>query len=207
MRTGYTGYGGAHRVSQGQMHTDDLLTINIGGKKYMVRRSNLLADPRSKLADWFRPGTTRVIATDKGGNFFLDRDPKAFRHILGYLRLKKERCVASLALPSKPDELAKLVGECESLNLVELREMALEMLQKYVRTEEQHFVTSYVQMALRDYDAWQFEQEQASEVTDSERPEKCAFPNLPTKNGAGGTTESHHLSNFEQKSVYDEWVG
>uniref|UniRef100_A0A183C971 BTB_2 domain-containing protein n=1 Tax=Globodera pallida TaxID=36090 RepID=A0A183C971_GLOPA len=196
MRTGYTGYGGAHRVAQGQMHTDDLLTINIGGKKYMVRRSNLLADPRSKLADWFRPGTTRVIATDKGGNFFLDRDPKAFRHILGYLRLKKERCVASL------------VGECESLNLVELREMALEMLQKYVRTEEQHFVTSYVQMALRDYDAWQFEQEQASEATESERLEKGAFPNLQTKNEAGETTELHHLSNnFEQKSVYDEWVG
>lgn len=49
-----------------------------------------------------------------------------------------------LALPSKPDELAKLVGECEALNLVELREMALEMLQKYQRTEEQHYVEEIV---------------------------------------------------------------
>jgi hypothetical protein len=68
--------------------------------------------------------------------------------------------MANLALPSKPDELAKLVGECDALNLVELREMALEMLQKYLRTEEQHYVTSYVQMSMRDYDAWQFEREQ-----------------------------------------------
>lgn len=53
-----------------------------------------------------------------------------------------------------------MVGECEALNLVELKELALEMLQKYQRTEEQHFVTSYVQVALRDYESWQYEKEQ-----------------------------------------------
>src|SRR5687768_11285666 len=52
----------------------------------------------SKLADWFKPGTTRMIPSDKGGNYYLDRDPKAFRHILAYLRFKKERCVGSLGL-------------------------------------------------------------------------------------------------------------
>lgn len=56
------------------------------------------------------------------------------------------------------------MAECESLNLVELKELALDMLQKYQRTEEQHFVTSYVQVALRDYEAWQFEQEQAKNL-------------------------------------------
>jgi hypothetical protein len=97
-----------------------------------------------------------MMPADKGGNYFLDRDSKTFRHIMAYLRFKKEKCVTSLgwwqilpinspfypslALPSKPDELAKLVGECEALNLVELREMALGMLQKYQRTEEQHYV-------------------------------------------------------------------
>ena len=54
----------------------------------------------------------------------------------------------------------RLVGECEALNLVELKELALEMLQKYQRTEEQHYVTSYVQVAIRDYESWQFEREQ-----------------------------------------------
>lgn len=41
------------------------------------------------------------------GNYYLDRDPKCFRHILAYLRLKKEKFVPSLALPAKPDDLAK----------------------------------------------------------------------------------------------------
>ncbi|PAV61298.1 hypothetical protein WR25_13798 isoform B [Diploscapter pachys] len=140
---------------------DDILNVNVGGKKYTVRRTDLLADPRSKLAEWFKPGTTKPIAQDKGGNYYLDRDAKSFRHILAYLRLKKEKFVPSLALPSKPDDLAKLVGECEALNLAELKEMALDLLTKYQRTEEQHYVTSYVQMTLRDYESFQFEREQA----------------------------------------------
>lgn len=52
-------------------------------------------------------GATKPIATDKGGNIYLDRDAKTFRHILAYLRLKKEKFAPSLALPSKPDDLAK----------------------------------------------------------------------------------------------------
>ena len=48
-------------------HADDILNINVGGKKYTVRRTDLLADPRSKLAEWFKPGTIRPIPTDRGG--------------------------------------------------------------------------------------------------------------------------------------------
>ncbi|CAJ0941159.1 unnamed protein product, partial [Mesorhabditis belari] len=165
-------------------HADDILNINVGGKKYTVRRTDLLADPRSKLAEWFRPGTQKAIATDKGGNYYLDRDAKTFRHILSYLRLKKERFVPSLALPSKPDDLAKLVGECEALNLAELKEMALEMLQKYQRTEEQHYVTSYVQNAVRDYETWQFEKEQNQ-------------MNLKKK--------AHIEDDYVPNAAYDEW--
>ncbi|KAI6200895.1 BTB-2 domain-containing protein [Aphelenchoides besseyi] len=141
-------------------HADDILNINVGGKKYTVRRSDLMSDPRSKLADWFRPNNNRPLATDKGGNIYLNRDPKTFRHILSYLRLKKERFVPTLALPSKPDDLAKLVGECDALNLVELKTSALELLQKYQRTDEIHYVSSYAQSAMKDYEAWQFEKEQ-----------------------------------------------
>jgi hypothetical protein len=42
--------------------------------------------------------------------------------------MKNERFASSFALPCKPDDLAKLVSECEALNLVELKEHALEML-------------------------------------------------------------------------------
>ncbi|VDD87013.1 unnamed protein product [Enterobius vermicularis] len=149
-------------------HVDDVLNINVGGKKYTVRRTDLLADPRSKLAEWFKPGTIKPVSTDRGGNYYLDRDPKVFRHILAYLRLKKERFVPSLALPSKPDDLAKyipylrLVGECEALNLAELKDLAVDLLQKYQRTEEQHYVTSYVQNTIRDYETWLYEKEQVN---------------------------------------------
>ncbi|VDM98035.1 unnamed protein product [Thelazia callipaeda] len=166
-------------------HTDDILNVNVGGKRYTVRRADLLADPKSKLADWFKPGTVKLISTDKGGNYYLDRDPKCFRHILAYLRLKKEKFVPSLALPAKPDDLAKLVGECEALNLNELKNLALDVLQKYQRTEEQHYVTSYVQIALRDYETWQFDHDQTS---------------LMKKNRGGSTEETPTMA-----SAYDEW--
>uniref|UniRef100_A0A8R1U118 Uncharacterized protein n=1 Tax=Onchocerca volvulus TaxID=6282 RepID=A0A8R1U118_ONCVO len=45
--------------------------------------------------------------------------------------------------------------------MAELIILALDVLQKYQRTEEQHYVTSYVQIALRDYETWQFDHEQA----------------------------------------------
>jgi len=169
---------------------DDILNINVGGKKYTVRRMDLLADPRSRLAEWFKPGTVKPIATDKGGNYYLDRDPKSFRHILGYLRLKKEHFVPSLALPSKPDDLAKLVGECEALNLAELKDLALDVLQKYQRTEEQHYVTSYVQIALRDYESWQFEREQVT-ATGGKRK--------------GSPTHNNDDAYVAGGSAYDEW--
>uniref|UniRef100_A0AC35U8D0 Acetoacetyl-CoA synthetase n=1 Tax=Rhabditophanes sp. KR3021 TaxID=114890 RepID=A0AC35U8D0_9BILA len=172
-------------MARAARHVDDIINVNVGGKKYTVRRNDLCADPRSKLTEWFKPGSSKPIGTDKGGNFYLDRDPKSFRHILCYLRLKKEKFVPSLALPSKPDDLAKLVGECEALNLVELKELALEMLQKYQRTEEQHFVTSYVQVALRDYESWQFEKEQNG---------------VSTKPSKKNTDES-----YQAPSTYDEW--
>uniref|UniRef100_A0A0N5AZG0 BTB_2 domain-containing protein n=1 Tax=Syphacia muris TaxID=451379 RepID=A0A0N5AZG0_9BILA len=141
-------------------HVDDILNVNVGGKKFTVRRTDLLADPRSKLAEWFKPGTIKPLSTDRGGNYYLDRDPKTFRHILEYLRLRKEKFVPSFALPAKPDDLAKLVGECEALNLTELKELAMDLLQKYQRTEEQHYVTSYVQSTVRDYETWVYEKEQ-----------------------------------------------
>ncbi|MFH4977232.1 hypothetical protein AB6A40_003941 [Gnathostoma spinigerum] len=141
-------------------HLDDILNINVGGKKYTVRRTTLLADQKSRLAEWFRVGSMKHIPIDKGGNYYIDRDAKTFRHILEYLRLKKEKFVPLLALPSKPDELAKLVSETEALSLTELKEMAMDLLQKYQRTEEQHYVTSYVQVALSEFESWLFEHEQ-----------------------------------------------
>lgn len=53
----------------------------------------------------------------------------------------------------------RLVAECEALNMTELKNLALDVLQKYQQTEEQHYVTSFVQIVLRDYETWQFHHE------------------------------------------------
>ncbi|CAD5214117.1 unnamed protein product [Bursaphelenchus okinawaensis] len=170
-------------------HTDDIMNINVGGKRYTVRRSDLIADPRSKLADWFRPNNNRPVPTDKGGNIYLDRDAKTFRHILAYLRLKKDRLAPTLALPSKPDDLAKLVAECEALNLAELKDAALNLLHMYERNEEQHYVTTYVQSAVRDFENWTFESDNG---VNSEAVKRLRETSVP---------ETINLSN----SAYDEW--
>lgn len=104
------------------------------GKKFTVRRTTLAADPKSRLGDWFKTQNARGIPQDKAGNYFLDRDGKSFRYILAYLRLKKEGSAISFALPLKPDELAKLIGEAEALKLQELKDLCLEMLQVRITT-------------------------------------------------------------------------
>ncbi|CAD5220043.1 unnamed protein product [Bursaphelenchus xylophilus] len=170
-------------------HADDILNVNVGGKRYTVRRSDLMADPRSKLADWFRPNNNRPVPTDKGGNIYLDRDAKTFRHILAYLRLKKDRIAPTLALPSKPDDLAKLVAECEALNLAELKDEALKILHNYERNEEQHYVVTYVQGAVRDYETWSFEAENG---VNSEAVKRIRETSVPE------TIDLHN-------SAYEEW--
>ncbi|KAI6176455.1 BTB-2 domain-containing protein [Aphelenchoides bicaudatus] len=161
---------------------DDILNINVGGKKYTVRRSDLLADPRSKLADIFRPNSNKPLPTDKGGNIFLNRDPKCFRDILAYLRMKNERFSPSFALPCKPDDLAKLIAECEALNLVELKEYALELLQSYQRQDEQHYVNSFVKDVMKNFEAWQFDRDQGLKQQ-----------------------MRNNFSNNETATVYDDW--
>ena len=37
-------------------------------------------------------------------------------------------------------QIFRLIGECEALNLAELKDLAIEMLQKYHHTDEKHFV-------------------------------------------------------------------
>lgn len=49
---------------------------NLFAKKHLT-----ILDPRSKLADIFRPNSNKPLPTDKGGNIFLNRDPKCFRDI------------------------------------------------------------------------------------------------------------------------------
>lgn len=86
---------------------DEILNINVGGKKFTVRKSVLTADPQSKLFEWFKPNATKSVAQDKAGNLFIDRDGRTFRHVINYLRLKREKQLVNMALPAKPEVLVQ----------------------------------------------------------------------------------------------------
>lgn len=134
---------------------DEIININVGGKKFTTRRSTLAADPKSRLADWFGKPQTRSVPQDKAGNYFLDRDGKTFRYILSYLRFKKDKMLPIFGLPLKPDELAKVIMDADALRLEELRELCTEMLARYQR-EETNYVGAYVTNAIREYDTMSY---------------------------------------------------
>ncbi|VDP14581.1 unnamed protein product [Soboliphyme baturini] len=120
---------------------DDTISLNVGGKRYTVRRSTLTADPDSDLAEMFKVGVKSgpmTPATDKLGNCYLDYDGKTFRYILQYLRHKKDKMDVISALPLSPCELTKLIAVSTLLNLDELRDISLEMLLKYNSDERSH---------------------------------------------------------------------
>lgn len=161
-------------MSSSKRSSDEVLNVNVGGKKFAIRRTVLTADPQSKLTEWFKVSSTKTITQDKSGNFFLDRDGRTFRHVINYLRLKRDKQLSCLALPCKPDCLARykksvpiknylckciinsicrLMAEAEALKLDELKDMCFEMLSRYQR-EEMGYIHAFTKSTLHDLEAW-----------------------------------------------------
>lgn len=92
-----------------------------------------------------------MLDVDKDGNFFLNRDSESFRHILAYLRFKNEGIKVALALPSQPDELAKLAAECGALRINEFERLALRMLSNYKHLEASHVVKTYTNYVFNEF--------------------------------------------------------
>ncbi|XP_077170410.1 BTB/POZ domain-containing protein KCTD11 [Paroedura picta] len=81
------------------------VTLNVGGKLYSTSVETLTRFPDSMLGAMFRG--PRPARTDGRGNYFIDRDGKAFRHILNFLRLGR------LDLPDGYAELPLLRAEAD----------------------------------------------------------------------------------------------
>ncbi|XP_053861479.1 BTB/POZ domain-containing protein KCTD11 [Malaclemys terrapin pileata] len=81
------------------------ITLNVGGKFYSTTLETLTRFPDSMLGAMFRG--PRPAHTDRRGHYFIDRDGKAFRHILNFLRLGR------LDLPEGYSELALLRAEAD----------------------------------------------------------------------------------------------
>ncbi|XP_067411761.1 BTB/POZ domain-containing protein KCTD11 [Emydura macquarii macquarii] len=98
------------------------VTLNVGGKFYSTTLETLTRFPDSMLGAMFRG--PRPACTDRHGHYFIDRDGKAFRHILNFLRLGR------LDLPEGYPELALLWAEADFYQirplLAELSQLAAE---------------------------------------------------------------------------------
>lgn len=107
----------------GQIASENVIGLNIGGQVYLTTRSTLnRCDQHSRLRESvFGTPSSRLFAppraaTDAQGNFFFDRDGIVFRHILNYLRNEE------LLLPENFEEFDLLIKEAEFYGLEELKQ-------------------------------------------------------------------------------------
>ncbi|XP_065574505.1 BTB/POZ domain-containing protein Tiwaz-like [Artemia franciscana] len=80
--------------------------IDVGGTIYTSSLETLTKFPESKLAKMFN-GTIPIVLDSLKQHYFIDRDGKAFRHILNYLRNRK------LFLPLDTKDIDLLIEEAK----------------------------------------------------------------------------------------------
>ena len=93
------------------MSDNDIINLNVGGKKLTTRRSTLCQVKDSLLATMFSGRWEDNIERDKDGAVFFDFNPQHFILILNYLRVKK------IETPENPPPLPKVPeDQSESFN-------------------------------------------------------------------------------------------
>ncbi|XP_051514208.1 BTB/POZ domain-containing protein KCTD8-like isoform X2 [Myxocyprinus asiaticus] len=101
-------------VPVGELPFPEIIELNVGGQVYITRYSTLTSVPDSMLWEMFSQKTTKGLARDTKGRFFVDRDGFLFRYILDYMRDQR------LVLPDHFPERGRLQREAEFFNLPEL---------------------------------------------------------------------------------------
>ncbi|KAL0973777.1 hypothetical protein UPYG_G00211040 [Umbra pygmaea] len=92
----------------------EIIELNVGGQVYITRYSTLISVPDSLLWEMFSRKSTKGLARDTKGRFFVDRDGFLFRYILDYMRDQQ------LVLPDHFPERGRLQREAEFFILPEL---------------------------------------------------------------------------------------
>ncbi|XP_077163599.1 BTB/POZ domain-containing protein KCTD12-like [Paroedura picta] len=92
----------------------EIVELNVGGQVYITRHNTLISIPGSLLWEMFTQKSTRSLARDNKGRFFVDRDGFLFRYILDYMRDQQ------LVLPEHFPERSRLQREAEFFKLPEL---------------------------------------------------------------------------------------
>tara|TARA_B110001450_G_scaffold245030_1_gene257717 strand:+ start:735 stop:1235 length:501 start_codon:yes stop_codon:yes gene_type:complete len=86
------------------------IELNVGGEKFVTSRSTLTSMPTS----FFR---ALIDHTDTQPEYFIDRDPTHFRHILNFLR-------GSPTFPDSELHLFELCNEADFYNMPEVKDQA-----------------------------------------------------------------------------------
>lgn len=102
----------------------EIVELNVGGQVYITRYSTLISVPDSLLSQMFSQKSTKGLARDTKGRFFVDRDGFLFRYILDYMRDQQ------LVLPDHFPERGRLQREAEFFNLPELVKMLTPKISK-----------------------------------------------------------------------------
>ncbi|XP_039521939.1 potassium voltage-gated channel subfamily C member 1b isoform X2 [Pimephales promelas] len=91
----------------GQGDDKDRIVINVGGIKHQTYRSTLRTLPGTRLSWLAEPDAPTNFDYDANiGEFFFDRHPGVFAHILNYYRTGKLHCPADVCGPLYEEELA-----------------------------------------------------------------------------------------------------
>ncbi|XP_035273882.1 potassium voltage-gated channel subfamily C member 1a isoform X1 [Anguilla anguilla] len=91
----------------GQGDENDRIVINVGGTRHQTYRSTLRTLPGTRLAWLAEPDAHGHFDYDpKIDEFFFDRHPGVFAHILNYYRTGKLHCPADVCGPLYEEELA-----------------------------------------------------------------------------------------------------
>ncbi|CAM9234585.1 unnamed protein product, partial [Lampetra fluviatilis] len=104
--------GGRHHHHHHQHHPpDDMrserVVINVGGTRHETYRETLRTVPGTRLSWLSEPGARRHFEFDRRlGEFFFDRHPQVFAHVLNYYRTGKLHCPADVCGPLFEEELA-----------------------------------------------------------------------------------------------------
>ncbi|XP_069037564.1 voltage-gated potassium channel KCNC1 isoform X4 [Lepisosteus oculatus] len=91
----------------GQGDESDRIVINVGGTRHQTYRSTLRTLPGTRLAWLAEPDAHSHFDYDpRSDEFFFDRHPGVFAHILNYYRTGKLHCPADVCGPLYEEELA-----------------------------------------------------------------------------------------------------
>ncbi|XP_073777510.1 BTB/POZ domain-containing protein KCTD12b isoform X2 [Danio rerio] len=102
----------------------EIIELNVGGQVYITRYLTLTSVPDSLLWKMFSQKSSKDLARDTKGRFFIDRDGFLFRYILDYMRDQQ------LVLPEHFPEQGRLQREAEFFNLPELVQLLAPKISK-----------------------------------------------------------------------------